>query len=109
MRKAEKRQNSRFEGGDRRAEMKHHAGVVLLRVKHLFVISLAEQRKHRSVKAVGGFDNVGDELFVCVGVKVFQLLAAVFLMAREVKIGSVVRFIYDRLLFFCASDQDFYF
>ena len=70
--------------------MKHHAGVVLFGVEDFLVISFAEQGENRSVKAVGGLDDVGDELLVCVGVEVFELLAAVFLVAGEVEVGSVV-------------------
>ncbi len=70
--------------------MQHDAHVVLGLVHKLLVVGLAQQREHGAVEAVGGLDDVGHEALGGEGVDVFELLAAVLLMAAEVEVGAVV-------------------
>ena len=74
--------------------MEHHAGVVLLCVDNFLVICFAQQREYGSVESVGGFYNIGNELLVCLGIEIVHLLAAVFLMSRQVEVRSVVGAVY---------------
>lgn len=86
-----KRQHRGLVRRDGRVQAQDDAHVVLLRVEHLLVVRLGEQREHRAVKAIGGFDDERDELLVRLGVEVLHLLTAVFLMLRKVEIRAVVR------------------
>ena len=75
-------------------ETQYNARIVFLRVDNFLVVCLADKRQYRSVKPVGGLDNKRNKFFVSLGVEIFDLLTAVFLMPREVEIRAVMRSVY---------------
>ena len=70
-------------------EVEHHAGVVLLRVDHFFVIRLGEQRQEQPLHTQGRLDHIGHILLAGGLVKVFQILAAGLDVLGQVVVGTV--------------------
>ena len=68
--------------------MKHHAGFAAF--KSLLFIRSGKDGKEHTVNANRGFDDVGSVRLVEFGVEVLDFLARIFLMLREVEVGTGV-------------------
>ena len=81
------RQNGSLVGRQRRMQVQHRAHVAALQL--LLLVSIAQECQHHAVNTQRRLDAVGDVALVRHRVEVFQRLAGMVLMLRQVVIRAV--------------------